>query len=83
MIELQRYAREHADGFASAELCQAPTSLPPMGVMIKFKRFDVSRGHELDPEISVVTFQDLEARLAENEKEQAVIRELLALKPKE
>jgi len=77
MIELLRYARMKLD----------PTTVPATklaqdGLVILFKRFDVSNGKEVSSEESYVTFRDLEERLIEAQVELEVIKELLALKPK-
>ena len=51
-------------------------------VSVKFKRFDPTTGKEVEPEESLLTFEDLEARLQELPTEIAVIQELLKLKQK-
>lgn len=76
MIELLRYARLKPEGVVSA-------ALTPEGmVSVKFKRFDPTTGKEVEPEESLLTFEDLETRLKELPIEIAVIEELLKLKPR-
>jgi len=57
------------------------TQLAQEGLVIFFKRFDVSNGKEVSPEESYVPFRDLEGRLVELQTELEVVKELLALKP--
>lgn len=74
MIELVRYARVKPQGLVSA-------SINANGlVSVKFKRFDVENGKEIEPEECLLTFQELEARLSEIKKELSVVEELLTLK---
>lgn len=75
MIELLRYARVKSDGLASAFV--NPEGL----VVVRFKLFNRETGKEDQPEESVLTFTELEARLTEIKKELEVVYELLALKP--
>lgn len=79
MIELLRYARHknHPKAPVSA-------TVDPDGVTIRitFKRFDVGTADEIPPEESLLTFKDLEDRLAETKIEMEVLHELLALKPR-
>lgn len=85
MIELPRYARDHAEGLASAEIVLSRitvgTEPDVAGLSVKFKRFDVRNGRELDPEESFVTFDELEKHLVELEISLGAVKELLALKP--
>jgi hypothetical protein len=77
MIELLRYARLKPHGVVSVEV------LPHTIVRISFKRFSVEiPNKEETPEISDISFPDLEARLVELQTELEVVKELLALKPK-
>lgn len=83
MIELLRYAKDHAEGLASAEVLtnSLKVELTSPGVMIRFKRHDVRTGREIEPEESFVTFSSMAERLEDLKKEQAVLEELLALRP--
>lgn len=72
MIELLRYARLKPK-FASAK------ADPDGTVTVYFKRFDVATGAELEPETCVLTKNELRDRLADTEKEMAVLKELLDL----
>lgn len=76
MIELIRYARLKPKGVTSATLTADGL------VSVKFKRFDVQTGEEIPSEESLITFEDLEVRLAELHTELEVVKELLDLKPK-
>lgn len=76
MIELLRYARLKSHGVVSA------TVIDPNTLQVSFKRFSVEiPNKEETPEVSDVTFPDLETRLAELKIELEVVQELLALKP--
>lgn len=77
MIELLRYARLKPYGVVS-------TAVPdPETVVVSFKRFSTEiPATEETPEVSEVKFSDLETRLGELQIELAVVKELLALKPK-
>lgn len=75
MIELVRYARVKPQGLASSRVLEDGT------VCVEFKRFDVENGKEVEPERSILTFLEIETRLAEIIAERAVVEELLALKP--
>lgn len=84
MIELLRYARDHAEGLVTAEVVPGSALFgppQPPGVNVQFKRFDVRNGRELEPEVSFVTFIELEKHLNELEIELSAVKELLALKP--
>lgn len=75
MIELLRYARLKPYGVVSTEVKGEI-------VAVSFKRFS----HEIPakeetPEVSEVSFVDLETRLVELKIELEVAKELLALKP--
>lgn len=72
MIELSRYRRVKRDNLVWAELSGE-------GVNVKFKRFDVESGKELDPEVSYVSFAEMQAKLSEMENNMEVLKELLNL----
>lgn len=74
MIELGRYTRLKPEGFAVAVLVEG-------GMEVRFKRFDVENGKELPPEVSFLTFEEIEAKLKEYEAHVLVLRELAGLKP--
>jgi len=74
MIEFTRYTRLKPKGVVSVR-DQAD------GVTVVFKRFDNETGAELpDPEESFVSFDELEKKAEELERDLAVCRELLARK---
>lgn len=76
MIEFSRYTRLKPQGLVSAV---------PDGdaLFVDFKRFDNENGRELPtPERCRVTFTELTEKAAELERDLAVVRELLGLKPK-
>lgn len=76
MIELLRYARLKPYGVVSTSIPDAAT------IRISFKRFSVEiPAKEETPEISDVSFVDLEARQAELLIELEAVKELLAQKP--
>jgi hypothetical protein len=77
MIEINRYIRVKPGGLSWGEA----TADQGGGLYVYFKRFDVENGKEIEPERSFLKFEDLEARLAEMEKQSVAIRELLLLKP--
>jgi len=77
MIEINRYIRVKPHGLSWAEA----TADQGGGLYVYFKRFDVETGKEIESERSFLKFEDLEAKLAEMEKQGLAIRELLRLKP--
>lgn len=77
MIELARYHRLRPLGLSSATL------LDDGRLEVTFKRFSVETGkEEVEPERSIITFADLEKKLAEMRIEEEVIQEFLTLKPR-
>lgn len=76
MIEFSRYTRLKPKGFVTVH---------PDGdaVFVDFKRFSVEDQSELEPERCRVTFEELSTKAAELERDLAVVKELLAFKPKE
>lgn len=77
MIEINRYIRVKPNGLSWAEA----TADQGGGLYVYFKRFDVETGKEIESERSFLKFEDLEAKLAEIEKQLPVIHEFLRLKP--
>lgn len=75
MIEFRRYARNKSQGLVSAY------AVGEGQVQVDFKRFDPENGKEVDPEVCLVTFEELEAKQAELVLALAVVKELLKLKP--
>lgn len=75
MIELLRYARLKPEGVVSAKVT------PEGQVSVLFKRFDVQTGRETTPEESLLTFEEIAARMTELHTELEVVKELLSLKP--
>lgn len=75
MIELERYARDKSEGLVKSYLNSEGL------VVVDFKRFNVSNGREESPERYLLTFTELEKRLADLKAETEVVHELLALKP--
>lgn len=78
MIEFSRYTRLKVLG-------RNLVTVHPDGdaVFVDFKRFSVEDQSELEPERCRVTFKELTDKAAELERDLAVVRELLAFKPKE
>lgn len=74
MIELLRFARVKADGLVSARV------MPDGIVCVEFKRFSVETGKEIEPEQCLLSFEELQTRQIELQKELEVVQELLALK---
>lgn len=77
MIELLRYARLKPYDVVSTKALNAEV------LEVSFKRFRVDiPGVEETPEISEVSFSELEKKHAELVIEMEVVKELLALKPR-
>lgn len=76
MIELSRYHRLKPRGLASAVVREDGS------LEVVFKRFSVEDATEMEPERSIITFEDLEKRLAEIDTEKQVIIEFLNLRPR-
>jgi hypothetical protein len=80
MIEFSRYTRLKPLGVVVVRIHQTETNQEP-GVVVAFKRFDNETGKELDQaEECHVTFDELQQKADELERDLAVCRELLKLK---
>lgn len=77
MIEINRFIRLRPHGLVRLEVVPGDGS----GVNVFFKRFDVETGREIEPEVSFLTFSEIDAKLSEMERHVAVLRELSALRP--
>lgn len=78
MIELNRFIRVRPEGLAHLEV----TAEDGGGVVVYFSRFDVETGKPIEPERSFLAFSEIEAKLAEMERQILALRELAALKPR-
>jgi hypothetical protein len=79
MIEINRYVRLKPQGLVRFEVTKEHEEV---GIKVIFKRFDVETGKEIDPEISFVSFAEVDGRLSEMEKQIEVLREFSALRPR-
>lgn len=75
MIELGRYARVKPDGLVSV------VEPSETGIEVHFKRFDPENGKEVSPEISKLTFTEIEEEIRKHEIGLVVLRELIGHRP--